>query len=58
METKTIVLETLKQADKPLKSGEIAEMAQIDKKLVDKTIKTLMVEDLIHSPKRCFYAPK
>ncbi len=58
METKTIVLETLKQADKPLKSGDIAALAHIDKKLVDKTIKTLKDEGLIHSPKRCFYAPK
>jgi len=58
METKTIVLETLKTAGKPLKSGEIAEMTQLDKKLVDKTLKTLKDEELIHSPKRCFYAPQ
>ncbi|MBG0781898.1 MAG: MarR family transcriptional regulator [Bacteroidales bacterium] len=58
MEIKNTILETLKTAGKPLKSGEIAEIAHLDKKLVDKTIKTLKDEDLIHSPKRCYYAPK
>jgi len=53
METKTIVLETLKTAGKPLKSGEIAEMTQLDKKLVDKTLKTLKDEELIHSLLLC-----
>ena len=58
METKTIVLDTLKNAGKALKSGEIAEIAQLDKKIVDKTLKVLKDESLIHSPKRCFYEPK
>lgn len=58
METKTIVLDTLKNAGKPLKSVEIAEIAQLDKKIVDKTLKSLKDEALIQSPKRCFYEPK
>ncbi len=56
METIEKVLETLKNIDKPLKSGEIAQMSGIDKKEVDKAIKKLKVENKIVSPKRCYYA--
>jgi DNA replicative helicase MCM subunit Mcm2 (Cdc46/Mcm family) len=58
MDTIEKVLETLKSTDKPLKSGEIAEMSGIDKKEVDKAIKKLKVEEKIFSPKRCFYQAK
>ncbi len=49
------VLQTLKKAGKPLKSAEIAELAGIDKKEVDKAIKSLKAENKITSPKVCFY---
>ncbi|WP_346914953.1 HTH domain-containing protein [Clostridium sp.] len=52
------VLEVLKNSPEPLKSGEIAEKAGIDKKEVDKAIKSLKAEDKIESPKRCYYAAK
>ncbi len=55
MEPKEKVLDTLKKADNPLKSGEIADMSGMDKKEVDKTIKVLKTEGLIESPKRCYY---
>lgn len=55
MEVKNKVLEILKNSDKPLKGGEISEISGIDKKEVDKAIKTLKIEDKINSPKRCFY---
>lgn len=58
METKELILNTLKAAGKPLKSGEIADMAKLEKKEVDKFLKKLKDEDLIASPKRCFYSPK
>ena len=58
MDTEKIVIETLKKAGKPLKSGEIAEMAGIDKKVVDKAIKALKTEEKIISPKRCYYEAK
>lgn len=51
------VLEALEKADKPLKSGEIAEITGLDKKEVDKAIKKLKKEGKIQSPKRCYYAP-
>ncbi|BCD61129.1 MULTISPECIES: helix-turn-helix domain-containing protein [unclassified Nitratiruptor] len=52
------VLELLKNSDKPLKSGEIAEALGVDKKEVDKVIKKLKSEGKIESPKRCYYAIK
>ncbi len=58
METKEKVLETLKNSDKPLKGGEIAEISGIEKKAVDKAIKQLKTEGLIESPRRCFYAAR
>ncbi len=58
MDTEKTVIETLKKAGKPLKSGEIAEMAGIDKKVVDKAIKVLKTKEKIISPKRCYYEAK
>jgi len=58
MEIKDKVLETLKTSDVPLKGGEIAELSGIDKKEVDKAIKQLKTDNLIESPKRCFYSAK
>ncbi|WP_232460731.1 MULTISPECIES: HTH domain-containing protein [Thermococcus] len=52
-----LVFKVLKEAGRPLKSKEIAEIAGIDKKEVDKAIKVLKKEGKIISPKRCYYAP-
>lgn len=52
------VLEVLKNSNKPLKGTEIAELAQMEKKDVDKAIKKLKDSDKITSPIRCFYAAK
>ncbi|WP_457624947.1 winged helix-turn-helix transcriptional regulator [Persephonella sp.] len=51
------VLEAMKNAGKPLKTGEIAEITGLDKKEVEKAIKKLKKEGKIESPKRCYYAP-
>lgn len=58
MDAKEIVLNVLKKSSEPLKAGEIAEKANIEKKEVDKAIKELKKEDLITSPKRCYYTAK
>ncbi|PLX00870.1 MAG: MarR family transcriptional regulator [Marinilabiliales bacterium] len=58
MESKDKVLDTLRKSHQPLKGGEIAERSGLDKKEVDKVIKTLKTEGLIESPKRCFYVAK
>jgi len=47
----------MKSAGKPLKAGEIAEAAGLDKKEADKAIKKLKSEGKITSPKMCFWEP-
>jgi DNA-binding IscR family transcriptional regulator len=58
METKEIVLKTLKESPKPMKSAEIAAQAGIEKTLVDKAIQSLKKEEMIISPKVCYYTAK
>ena len=58
MEFKEIVLDTLNKSSEPLKAGEIATQAGIDKKEVDKALKALKKEEAIVSPKRCYYSAK
>lgn len=53
-----LVLQTLVKAGKPMKPGEIAEAAGLDRKEVDKAIKSLKASDKIISPKMCFYQAK
>ncbi len=52
-----IVLEALKKAGKPLRTGEIVKLVDLSKNEVSKVIKELKKKGKIHSPKRCFYAP-
>ena len=52
------VLETMQAAGKPLKAAEIAEAAGMDKKEVDKAMKVLKTDEMIVSPKRCYWEPK
>ena len=58
MESRDKVFEPIKKAGKPMKAGEVAEAAGIDKKEVDKSIKKLVAEGALHSPVRCFYDVK
>jgi hypothetical protein len=53
MNHKETVLSVMKKAGKPLRAGEIAELAGLDKKEVDKAMKELKAEALIFSPIRC-----
>ncbi|TCQ06675.1 helix-turn-helix domain-containing protein [Serpentinicella alkaliphila] len=53
-----LVLRALNESGEPLRPGEIAEKAGLDKTEVDKAIKTLKKEEKIFSPKRCFYQAK
>ncbi|MFV0275176.1 MAG: helix-turn-helix domain-containing protein [Bacilli bacterium] len=52
------VLEILKENKEPMKAGEVTEKLGVDKKDIDKAIKSLVKEDLVESPKRCFYSAK
>lgn len=58
MESKEIILDALKGSREALKTAEIAEICGLKKAEVDKAIKVLKDESLIHSPKRCYYAAK
>ena len=55
MEATDKVIQTLKNAGKPMKAGEIAEASGVDKKEVEKAIKKLVADSKLHSPMRCFY---
>ncbi len=50
------VLQVFRESGEPLKAGEVAEKAGLDKKVVDKAIKELKDEGLLDSPKRCYYS--
>ena len=58
METKEKVLNAMKEMGGPVRPGDIAEKTEIEKKELDKIIKVLRTEELIFSPKRCFYEIK
>lgn len=58
METKALVIKTLKESANPLKSAEIASKAGIEKTEVDKIMKVLKKEDKIVTPKMCYYSLK
>jgi DNA-binding MarR family transcriptional regulator len=58
MPINALVLKTLDEAGKPLRSAEIATAAGIDKADVDKAIKQLKKDEKIYSPKVCFYEVK
>ena len=55
MEILNLVIKTLEGSENPLRPGEIAEQAGLERKEVDKAIKALKKEEKIYSPKRCFY---
>ena len=51
------ILEAMKNAGKPVRPGEIAEVLGVDSKDISKAIKKMKEAGTIHSPKRCYYAP-
>jgi len=55
MENNDKVLTTIKKAGKPVSAGQVAEMSGIDRKEVDKVMKTLKETGDIISPKRCYW---
>ena len=55
MDEKQAVIEAMKKAGKPLRPGDIAKIAGLDKDKVSKIIKELKKEGKVHSPKRCYY---
>lgn len=57
METKQLVLETMKRIGLPTNATTIAKESGLDKKLVDKAMTELKKENSIISPKRCYWEP-
>ena len=58
METKEQVLAAMRQAGDPLNAGKIAELTGLDRKEVDKAMKSLKDEGIIISPVRCKWTVK
>lgn len=58
MEVKEKVLNAMQLSQQPMKPGEIAEAAGLDKKDVEKAIKALKDSEQIYSPKKCYYQVK
>jgi hypothetical protein len=58
MDVKELVLEAMKKAGEPLNAGKIAELTGIDRKEVDKAMAMLKSEDVIESPRRCYWQAK
>jgi len=57
MNTEEKVLEAMKLAGKPVSAGQVVELAQLDRKEVDKVFKTLKDSGKIVSPKKCYWQP-
>ncbi len=55
MEPKEKIIKAFEDAGKPMRPGEVAEMAGLEKKDAEKAIKKLKDEGVLFSPKRCFY---
>jgi Mn-dependent DtxR family transcriptional regulator len=55
MTNEELVLDTMKKEGKPMRPGDIATSAGIEKDIVSKTLKELKKMGLVDSPKQCFY---
>ncbi len=58
MESTNVILNAMKQVGKPMSNSEIESATGLDKKEVEKAMKKLKTENLIESPKRCYWQPK
>jgi len=58
MQDQEKVIQALKDAGEPLNAGKVTELTGLDRKVVDKIMAQLKADDLIVSPKRCFWTLK
>ncbi|MEJ2634301.1 MAG: transcriptional regulator [Calditrichia bacterium] len=56
-DAKSVVLNAMKTAGKPVRPGDVAKETGLDSKEVSKIIADLKKEGKVISPKRCFYSP-
>ena len=54
---KEIILNTMKEAGKPVSAGEVATLSGLDRKMVDKVFAELKKTGEIVSPVRCKWTP-
>lgn len=52
------IVQAFKAAGEALNAGKVAEMTGLDRKAVDKILAKMKADDLIVSPKRCFWTLK
>lgn len=57
MNTQELVLKIMNEAKKSLSAGEVASLAQLDRKEVDKAFAELKKQGAISSPVRCKWEP-
>lgn len=55
-EIETQVLQTLKKSAEPMRPGDIAKAAGLDKDAVTKALNSLKKSQQVNSPKKCYYA--
>ncbi len=58
MNTEDQIIETLKQSEKPMSTGQISEKTGLDRKSVDNAMTQLKKEEKIISPVRCYLKAK
>ncbi|GAB6108488.1 HTH domain-containing protein [Fusibacter bizertensis] len=58
MENYDVVLDYFKKLKEPVSAGTIAEETGVDRKSVDKIMKKLKEDEVIVSPKRCYWEYK
>jgi len=57
MENTDKIIAAMKKSGKPVSAGQLVELTGMDRKEVDKAMKTLKTEGKISSPKNCFWEP-
>lgn len=57
MNEKGLILEAMKKAGEPLNAGKIAELTDLDRKVVDKAMAEMKKDGSIVSPVRCKWEP-
>ena len=58
MQDQEKIIQALKDAGEALNAGKVAEITGLDRKTVDKIMAQLKADDLIVSPKRCYWTLK
>jgi len=58
MTTEEKILAQLKQHSEPMSAGQLSESTGIDRKEIDKAMKSLKEKGAIVSPRKCFWTTK